>query len=211
MEKNHTAENPDMETRIVDTAREVFVEKGFTDASMSEIAARTGINRPALHYYFRTKEKMFHAVFGKIILSFVPRILDIVRQHDKPLVQRIEEVVDTYCNVFAENPDLPLFMIKEMDRDMDSLMRTVCMLNIDNYMRLVVAEVQEDMRLGRMRQVPLRTIFFTLYGLMAVPYLTRNLCNTVLLERGETFGELLEKWKPYVKMQLTNLLEVKAE
>lgn len=68
----NTDNNDNLEQKIIDTAREIFIEKGFTDTSMSEIAAKVGMNRPGIHYYFRTKDRMFQAVFGNIVLSFIP-------------------------------------------------------------------------------------------------------------------------------------------
>ena len=69
-----TNNNEDLEKKIIEAAKELFIENGFAETSMSDIAAKVGINRPALHYYFRTKDKMFQAVFGNIILSFIPKI-----------------------------------------------------------------------------------------------------------------------------------------
>ena len=48
-----------IENKIIETAQQLFVKNGFTDTNMSDIAAAVGINRPTLHYYFRTKDKMF--------------------------------------------------------------------------------------------------------------------------------------------------------
>ena len=95
----------------------VFIEKGYAETSMSEIAARAGINRPALHYYFRTKDKMFEAVFGDIILSIIPKIFDILVQKEKGIGQRVEEIIDTYHALLLENPKLPMFIIREINRD----------------------------------------------------------------------------------------------
>ena len=67
-------ENTSMEQRIIQAAKQVFIEKGYAKAGMSDIAVRVGINRSGLHYYFRTKEKMFEAVFADIVLSFIPSI-----------------------------------------------------------------------------------------------------------------------------------------
>ena len=57
-----TTEHSDLEQQIIKTAQQLFIEKGFVETSMSDIAATVGINRPTLHYYFRTKDKMFKAV-----------------------------------------------------------------------------------------------------------------------------------------------------
>ena len=77
-----TNNNEDLEKKIIEAAKELFIENGFAETSMSDIAAKVGINRPALHYYFRTKDKMFQAVFGNIILSFIPKIHDIIIHQD---------------------------------------------------------------------------------------------------------------------------------
>lgn len=53
-----TNNNEDLEKKIIEAAKELFIENGFAETSMSDIAAKVGINRPALHYYFRTKDKM---------------------------------------------------------------------------------------------------------------------------------------------------------
>ena len=42
--------NENLEDRIVDVAKDVFLENGFEMTSMSDIAAKVGINRPTLHY-----------------------------------------------------------------------------------------------------------------------------------------------------------------
>jgi AcrR family transcriptional regulator len=47
---------------IVDAAFEVFVEVGFEQASMSEIAARAGASKATLYSYFESKEEMFAEV-----------------------------------------------------------------------------------------------------------------------------------------------------
>jgi AcrR family transcriptional regulator len=39
---------------------------------MADIAAEVGLTRPAMHYYFRTKERLFQAIFGDILMSFLP-------------------------------------------------------------------------------------------------------------------------------------------
>ena len=63
-----------IEARIVEAARALFIEKGYADASMSDIAAAAGIKRSTLHYYFRTKDRLFQAIFADIVREIFPRI-----------------------------------------------------------------------------------------------------------------------------------------
>ena len=64
------------EEKIFEAATDVFVEKGLDGARMQDIADHAGINKALLHYYFRTKDKLFNAVFEmiakKIFKKFAP-------------------------------------------------------------------------------------------------------------------------------------------
>ena len=154
-----TNNNEDVEKKIVEAAKELFIENGFAETSMSDIAAKVGINRPVLHYYFRTKDKMFQAVFGNIILSFIPRIHDIIIQQDKPVSESIGEIVDAYYKVFTENPCLPLFMVREMHRDMDHLSTTIKELRLEQYLHKIMDVLQEEMNFLYFSENP-KTSFF---------------------------------------------------
>lgn len=54
----------DRDTRreaILDVARDVFLEEGYANASMSTIAARVGGSKGTLYNYFKNKEELFAA------------------------------------------------------------------------------------------------------------------------------------------------------
>lgn len=53
--------------RILEAAEAVFATKGFSGATTAEIAARAGIPKPNLHYYFRTKQALYRAVLDDIL------------------------------------------------------------------------------------------------------------------------------------------------
>jgi AcrR family transcriptional regulator len=203
-DKNHTG---GLEARIVDAARQLFIERGFVGTSMSDIASRTGINRPTLHYYFRTKERMFDAVFGGIVGTLVPRVKDIVLQPDRPIGERVASVVDAYYDVFGANPGLPMFIVREMHRDFDGVVRTIMELRLGQYIESVRQGLQGEMDSGRLRQVPMRYLFLTFYSMLTMPFVAGNLCRTVLLDDGETFDDLLAGWKPYIVDAMERLLD----
>ncbi|WP_426398760.1 TetR/AcrR family transcriptional regulator [Ralstonia sp. R-29] len=49
---------------IIDAAFRVFVEVGFDQASMSDIAARSGASKATLYNYFSSKEEMFAEIMS---------------------------------------------------------------------------------------------------------------------------------------------------
>lgn len=198
-----------MENKIIDAARSVFIEKGYAETSMSEIAARVGINRPALHYYFRTKEKMFQAVFGSIVLSVVPKVFDALTHKEKSISQRVEGIIDAYYALFLENPLLPMFILRELNRDSDLLINTIQQFNVMDTVHNALASVQEEMNEGKLRKVSLQFTFYNFYSLLTFPFLTKDISTKVFRNDDKAFRAMLVEWKQNIIAQMLNLLEVK--
>src|SRR3954465_4747970 len=98
------------ENRILDAARKVFLVKGMDGARMQDIANEAGINKAMLHYYFRSKEKLFEMIFQEEIGKLMLRITDIFAS-DEPLFIKIEMFCRQYIETVIENPYIPLFII----------------------------------------------------------------------------------------------------
>lgn len=194
-----------MEARIVETAGQLFAEKGFEKTSMSDIAAAAGMNRTALHYYFRTKDKMFQAVFGGLVESFLPR-MQVIFMEDIPLLEKLERVLDEYFAIFRENPSLPNFILGEVQRDVDHLLAVGRKLHIDQYLRSVERVLLAEMDAGRIRRVPMQVILVTFFSQMTFPFLARNLVISLFYETEEEYQAFLSEWKQVILSQMKNLL-----
>lgn len=189
--------------KIITVAKEVFIEKGFDGASMSDIAARVGINRPTLHYYYRTKDKMFQAVFLSIIQSFIPKIHDVFIDTNKPLTERITVVVNTYLEVLKSNPYLPMFVMREINRNAIDFINAVKPIFMDKFLNQIKNYLLSAMEKGEIKKLPLRIVFNTFYGLMLFPFLSKDL---IFMESDKEFNDLIDEWKPYIIDQMIHLL-----
>ena len=103
------------EQKIFDAAHEVFTQKGMDGAKMQEIADRAGINKALLHYYYRTKEKLYEAVVRVIISKALPAIWHVI-ESDLPLEEKIKRFIETYIGIISRNPFIPLFIISEINK-----------------------------------------------------------------------------------------------
>lgn len=200
-----TTEYNDLERQIIETAQQLFIEKGFAGTSMSDIAATVGINRPTLHYYFRTKDKMFKAVFGSIVISLMPKIHDIIKL-DIPFVDRMGMVLDEYIELFTKEPYLPKFICGEIQRDVNHLLEVAKELQFEATLSLVKDTLLAEMEAGKIKKVPLPMVFLTFYSLLTYLFLVRNLITTLFLDNEEDFTSFLQEWKQHIITELTNLL-----
>jgi len=48
--------------RLLETATELFAEKGYAGTSVREIVEKAGVSKPVLYYYFKSKEGLFYAI-----------------------------------------------------------------------------------------------------------------------------------------------------
>lgn len=65
------------EAKLLKAAEAVFARKGFSGASTAEIARRAGIPKANLHYYFRTKRRLYAAVLDNILEVWVDALGEI--------------------------------------------------------------------------------------------------------------------------------------
>ena len=55
------------EQKILDAAITIFIRYGFHGTTLQQIAKKAGVNKSAIHYYFRSKEKLYKKVLMEII------------------------------------------------------------------------------------------------------------------------------------------------
>jgi TetR/AcrR family transcriptional regulator len=104
------------EIRILAAARAEFIERGLRGARMQSIADRGEVNKALLHYYFRSKEKLYEAVLQNVmrtLLGAVREQLPLETGHDE-IRSLLRLVVTTYIKTLQKNPDFPRFILREI-------------------------------------------------------------------------------------------------
>lgn len=193
------------ELLMIDTARRLFIQKGFEETTMCDIAEKAGVNRSTLHYYFPNKDVMFRAVFSSIVETLMPRLSEIMSS-EKPLMQRLSLVVDEYFGRFLENPQIPGFFISEIQRDADHFVATAREMHYDKVFSTVRDALKGEMQKGRLKKVPVQMVFMAFYGNIAFPFITKNLFVSWLDMDESEYRAMIVEWKKYLLQQIKGLL-----
>ena len=96
-------EKENTEHKIVEAAREVFINKGYDGSRMQEIADKAGINKALLHYYFRSKDKLFAASFESIFNEEIGAMAEVFKKVNKT-EDLIEIFVSSYITLLKKRP-----------------------------------------------------------------------------------------------------------
>lgn len=200
-------ESIDIENRIIEAAKQVFVRKGFEAAKMSDIASEVGVGRTAIHYYYRTKEMLFDAVFDQLLDGLLPNIGRIV-DADTNCLQKIPGLVSQYVDTIQANPLIPIFVVNELNRDPHHLYQAILKnpQRIEPLLRLR-GLIEKEMADGNLKRIPLVYLVSTLMSLVVFPMLIRNPLTTLFLEEDATkFDAFIAGRKQFISDLLLQLL-----
>lgn len=109
MEKELTTEE-----KIIDAARKLFTQNGFSATRTRDIAEEAGINLALLNYYFRSKQNLFQIIIEEKFDELFGIINPILSNKEISLEEKIETLVTNYTNMLLENEDLPFFVLSEI-------------------------------------------------------------------------------------------------
>jgi AcrR family transcriptional regulator len=115
--KNTAKADENSEEKILAAAKKVLFSKGYAGARMQDIADEAGINKALLHYYFRSKEKLFEVIFKEAIGKLMPQISSIFSNPAISFNDKIRAFCNSYISTWLEHPYIPMFVLHELHSD----------------------------------------------------------------------------------------------
>lgn len=196
--KKDMAENIDSaEQRIFDAAHELFVLKGLDGAKMQEIADRAGINKALLHYYYRSKEKLYEMVAKAVISRAIPVIRNLV-ESEEALEQKISRFIDFYIELISRNPFIPLFIINELNKHPDRFFDTILPKDLPKP-QVFFRQVEEEIAAGRLRPIKPQHVLVNIVSMCVFPFVAKPMMQIVLGLSQEEINQFLAERKEEVK------------
>lgn len=192
------------EERIFESAQRVFFEKGYDGARMQEIADAAGINKSMLHYYYRSKDKLFEGVFRTSLMDVIAPAIDLL-SGPLPLRDKIERFIHLYIDQLRANPHVPAFVLYELGRHPERL-RQFIGEHAQRVFPGFAAQIEEAVRRGEVKPVQPRHLVVNLIGLCIFPFIARPIIETGLGMDEEAYEVFLQERKQEVTAFMFNAL-----
>ncbi|WP_029905698.1 TetR/AcrR family transcriptional regulator [Prevotella sp. 10(H)] len=163
------------EERIKQAARKVFQEKGYGQARTRDIADAAGINLALLNYYFRSKEKLFDIIMEESMQQVFGLIVGLVNDEKIGLSEKIDLIVNRYIDSLWENPNLPLFVLSEIQANPRKVMEKAGLSNhiiVGNYL---YKQVQEQIDIKGIKGLTPLHVFVNIVSMTVFPIVGRPL------------------------------------
>ena len=194
------------EEKILEAAKKVFHRKGFEGARMQEIADEAGINKALLHYYFRTKENLFDAVFNAAFHEIFTKLFSTV-DADMPLEEKLKNLVNVYIGFLQKNSYIPGFILAELNQNPEKIIdifksAPVSPARLIERMRIAVQEEQPD-------KTDFRELFINLLSLCIFPIVARPMIQHIFEFSDKEYDQFIEKRKKELPVFIMNAIRKK--
>jgi TetR/AcrR family transcriptional regulator len=184
------------EEKIFVAATDVFLDKGMDGARMQDIATHAGINKALLHYYFRTKDQLFNAVFEmiarKILKKFAP-----VFDEGLSLEAKVRFFFKEHISFLQENPKLPAFILNEINRNPARVKQILKNIHFENLWKKLYEQHKEELGKYNITENTMPQLMVSVAALSVFPFAARGLIEGILEKGGIDFNAFIDERKQF--------------
>jgi TetR/AcrR family transcriptional regulator len=170
-----------MEERILSSAERLFLEKGNLLTSTTEIAKDAGCNQALVHYYFRTKDRLFAAIFEKKATLFFRQFIEI-DESNLPFMERLRHKISSHYDFLLENPKIPFLLINEFITNPARIqaVRERIGDTVEGFVARLEKDLEDEYAAGRIRKTSPVDLILTLVSLNVAPFIAASAMKTAL-------------------------------
>lgn len=200
----------DTEQAILKAAEQEFLSKGFIGARTTSIAEAAGVTHAMLHYYFRTKAKLFERVLNEKTALLKDAIAKSLGRENASLEEMIRNIIEGHLDFLAANPELPRFLIEEIYNDGGRA--KIFSENMERFAPLMLGNLQmkidNAVAEGRCRKIDARMLMLDIVSLNVFSFIAAPIIRAVLgdltadqatfltTRKKENFDTIMRKLKP---------------
>ncbi len=136
--------------RILRAAIEVFAEKGYFTARMTDVAHAAGVADGTLYLYFDGKEDLLMTIFDMVLSSFIDRLEKEIGQLADPL-DRFRVMIRLHLETLARDRALA-HVLQIETRHTRRFMSQLTRGKLGTYLNMVRRIFEEGQQMGRFRR-----------------------------------------------------------
>ncbi|QJP34716.1 TetR/AcrR family transcriptional regulator [Nonlabens sp. Ci31] len=199
------SKNEKTEVQILEAAKKVFQSKGMDGARMQEIADKAGINKAMLHYYYRSKQLLFEAVFNQAFSLLAPQ-LNVVLNDDSSIEEKVKNFTSNYITFMIKHPYLPNFIIQELNRNQDFIKKLKENTGFPNLEKFKI-KVDEEVNKGLLKPIEADQLFVNIIALNIFPFLGKPLIKAFTDKDEKAYLKFVEDRKTEVANFIINAIK----
>ena len=191
---------------ILNAAKEVFIKKGYTGARMQEIADAAGINKAMLHYYFRSKAKLFQVILEQTMEQLIPKV---ARAFDMEgtVVEKFEFLIKNYIQAIRENPHVPIFILHELSQNRIEFLVKIKenLTHFPNFQQFF-QQIELEIKAGKIRAFNPIHLLLNIMSLCVFPFIAKPVVTNLVGLPDLIYDQLMQEREKEVIRFVKNAL-----
>lgn len=188
------AKDSSTEQKILEAAKKVFIRDGLAGARMQDIADEAGMNKALLHYYFRSKDKLFEVIFAEVASRLFPTINKIFNS-EEDLFIKIERFCEEYIGIVMENPYVPMFVLNEIHRDPEFCLQNILPAGQRPDPTKFLKQIEREIKKGTIRKIHPMNLLMNLLSMCIFPFVAKPMMERIMNLEEKQFNTLMEQRK----------------
>ena len=199
---NNNILESETENRIKEAAKEIFHRRGFDGARMQDIADEAQINKAMLHYYFRSKDLLFEAVFKEAVMKLFPVVISII-ESDLDVDEKIKKLIHNYIDFISANPYVPGFVLHELTQNPEKMKQFVAN-NVSMWPQKFFMQIREGVDSGKFIPIEPLQLMVTIVASCIFPFVAKPMLHTLFGLDQDGFGAFIEQRKEQMTQFILN-------
>lgn len=183
--------------RILVAAKELFIAKGYTGTSIRDIASASDSNVAHVKYYFQSKANLFEIIFDEAFDILIKRVSATITS-DLPFEEMIEKWITTYFELLPHYPQIPLFILNEINHSPDALIQKVARKNPEKIFNRLSERLEEEIKKGTVRPMPVFDLGLNILSLCIFPFIFTGFATRAVGVARSDYNNLIANHKQHV-------------
>lgn len=98
--------------QILEVATRLFSERGYAATSLEDVADEIGFTKPAIYYYFESKDEILFEIHDRIVQVGLERVR-VIRAGEGDPAAKLELVIREHIRRLLDNVDANLVLVRE--------------------------------------------------------------------------------------------------
>lgn len=153
-----------MENEVLEHATRLFAERGFAGTSLQDVATAMGLKRPALYYYFKSKEELLDRLIIEGVSGPAKELKIIAQQRDLSAAERLHAITRQNVRWVLAHTDLFLLLVKS-ESELSPASAKKFNASRRAAVDTVTAVIEEGIEAGQFRSVNPRIAALSVFGI----------------------------------------------
>lgn len=153
---------------VINTSAEIFASEGYRKSTLTTVADKLGVSKPALYYYVKNKHHILWLIFEEIMEKYISSAKDAIINETDPKI-KMQILIENHAHCLFNNKSLSIIFQREQS-ELNPEEHKILKAHLHEYNRIFTAVHREGINKGIFKELDSRIIVMCIFGMINWTY-----------------------------------------